>query len=323
MRVLGKASMSSVVVALSVLAWTERAARAQDPSVEAFFRGKTMNMVIGYPVGGANDNFWFDDLCITTLPAPGRQIPGLYNTGVDAEGKPFKDNAIDLHYRLTFGGTTAYVATDAGGFPIPPWLGSNSMSAWISPAHDTLGLSDGLGTFNYSYRTTFLLTGMDLSTVRLAGRWATDNNGVDILINGVSTGQSNTNQFGSWTPFVITTGFVNGVNTLTFVVNNGSPGSPAGSDPTGLRVELWGSGLLDCALAGSIGSGPALTIARQPGNNLRITWPEFGFVLQGARDATGPWHDLTRGTSINGRDHAATLPAAGAHRFFRLRLDCE
>lgn len=284
---------------------------------------RTPKWVMGARIGGANDNFWFDDLCITTLPAPGRQIPGLYNTGVDAAGKPLADDAVDSHYRLTFGGTTAYAATEAGGFPIPPWLGSNSMSSWISPSPDTTGLSDGLGTYNYSYRTTFLLTGMNLATVRLAGRWATDNNGVNILINGVSTGQSNTNQFASWTPFVITSGFVNGANTLTFVVNNGSPGSVPGSDPTGLRVELWGSGLLDCALAGSIGSGPALTISRQPGNKLLITWPEFGFVLQGARNVTGPWQDLTRGTSINGRDHSATQPSNGAHQFFRLRLDCE
>ena len=279
--------------------------------------------IMGARVGGANDNHWFDDLCITTLPAPGRQIPGLYNTGVDAAGKPLADDAVDPHYSLTFGGTTAYATTEVGGFPIPPWLGSNSMSAWISPAPDTTGLSDGFGTYNYSYRTSFLLTGMDLATVRLAGRWATDNNGVNILINGVSTGQANTSQFTSWTPFAITSGFVNGVNTLTFVVNNGSPDAGPGSDPTGLRVELWGSGLLDCRLAGSIGSGPGLTIARQPGNQLLITWPEFGFVLQGARNVTGPWQDLTRGTSINGRDHAATQPSNGVHRFFRLRLDCE
>jgi len=279
--------------------------------------------VMGARVGGANDNHWFDELCITTLPAPARPIPGLFNTGVDNAARPLTEDAIDPHYRLAFGGSTAYVATEAGGFPIPPWLGSNSMSTWISPAPDTYGLSDGLGTYNYSYSTTFLLTGMDRSTARIAGRWATDNKGVDILINGVSTGQSNTNQFAGWTPFVITSGFVNGVNTLTFVVNNGSPGAVTGSDPTGLRVELWGSALLDCALAGSIGSGPPLAIARQPGNSVRITWPEFGFVLQGARQVTGPWLDLTRGVTINGRDHSAAYPADGAYRFFRLRLDCE
>src|SRR5262249_53671655 len=57
MRVLVQASVSSVVVLSSLLASTARPAYAQDPSVEAFFRGKTMNMVIGYPVGGANDNY--------------------------------------------------------------------------------------------------------------------------------------------------------------------------------------------------------------------------------------------------------------------------
>jgi len=280
---------------------------------------RTPKWVMGARVGGANDNTWFDDLCIATVTTPGVQIPGLYNTGVDAAGRPLTEDAADPHYSLTFGGTTAYVATEAGGFPIPPWLGTNSMSAWISPSLDTAGLSDGLGTYNYSYRTTFLLTGINLATVRLAGRWATDNNGVNILINGTSTGQSNTNQFASWTPFVITNGFVNGVNTIDFVVNNGGPGSPPGSDPTGLRVELWGSALLDCA---AVRPAPTLNIARRT-ENVLLSWNQPGFVLQGTRNVTGPWHDLTRGSSINGSDHTVTLPSNGAHRFFRLRLDCE
>jgi hypothetical protein len=41
---------------------------------------------------------------------------------------------------------------------------------------------------DYIYETTFDVTGFDPSTVRLIGRWATDNEGVNILINGISTG---------------------------------------------------------------------------------------------------------------------------------------
>jgi hypothetical protein len=275
--------------------------------------------VLGARVGGANDNHWIDDLCIATLPAPARSIPGLYNTGVDAAGRPLADDAVDPHYRLTFGGSTAYVATEAGGFPIPPWLGSNSMSAWISPAPDTLGLSDGLGTYNYRYETTFVLTGFDPATARLAGRWATDNRGVDILINGVSTGQPNINQFPSWTPFEIRSGFVAGTNRLTFVVNNGGPGAAEGSDPTGLRVEVWSTAALDC---GASRLAPSLRIARQTGGVI-LSWSQAGYVLQGARNVTGPWGDLTRGLSVNGRDFTAAFPADLARRFFRLRLDCE
>jgi len=116
-----------------------------------------------------------------------KAVESVTQTKSDA-GKPLQDNAVDPHYRLTFGGSTAYAATEAGGFPIPPWLGSNSMSAWISPAPDTVGLSDGLGTYNYRYETTFNLDGFFAASARLAGRWATGNGGVDILINGVSTG---------------------------------------------------------------------------------------------------------------------------------------
>jgi hypothetical protein len=193
------------------------------------------------------------------------------------------------------------------------------MSAWITPSFDTQGPSDGSGTYNYRYETTFDLTGLNPATARLAGRWSTDNRGVDILINGVSTGQANTAQFNVWTPFQITSGFVAGVNRLTFVVNNGSPGSPAGVDPTGLRAEIWGTASLDC---GFVRPAPQISITRQAGNVL-MSWRQPGFVLQGAREVTGPWLDLTRGASINGGDYTAAVSTSGSRRFFRLRLDCE
>ena len=280
---------------------------------------RTPKWILGARSGGANDNHWFDDLCIATMPAPGRSIPGLYNTGVNALARPLSDNDSDPHYRLTFGGATAYVDTEAGGFPIPPWLGSNSMSAWISPAPDTLGLADGLGTYNYRYETTFNLAGFNPASVRLAGRWATDNRGVDILINGISTGQANTAQFNVWTSFVVSNGFVAGTNRLTFVVNNGSPGSTPGSDPTGVRAEVWGAALLNCV---TVHAAPQLQIIPQAGNVL-LSWRQPGFVLQGAQNVTGPWLDLTRGASVNGYDFSTLVSASISQRFFRLHLECE
>jgi len=193
------------------------------------------------------------------------------------------------------------------------------MSAWISPSLTTDALSDGAGTYNYRYETTFDLTGLNPASARLAGRWSTDNGGVDIFINGISTGQANTAQFVAWTPFQITSGFVAGTNRIAFVVNNGGPGAVPGSDPTGLRVEIWGSALLDCS-PGS--SSPRISIARQSGNVI-ISWHQPGFLLQTAINVTGPWLDLTRGASVNGRDYAVVLSASGSRRFFRLRLDCE
>src|SRR4051794_1332993 len=39
----------------------------------------TPKWVMGTRIGGANDNYWFDNLCISTLAAPGKLVPGLYN----------------------------------------------------------------------------------------------------------------------------------------------------------------------------------------------------------------------------------------------------
>jgi hypothetical protein len=60
---------------------------------------------------------------------------------------------------------------------------------------------------------------------------------LDILINGVSTGQT-AGGYSAFTPFAITSGFAPGSNTLTFVTTNFCCDT---SNPTGLRVELVGS----------------------------------------------------------------------------------
>jgi hypothetical protein len=271
--------------------------------------------VLGTRVGLANDNYWFDDLCIATVPAPGRQIPGLFNTGVNPQGVPLSDNAVDPHYRLMPGEAVAYAATEGGGYPIPPWLGSSSMSTWISPSPDTLGRGDASGTYNYSYETTFDLTGFNPATARLAGRWLTDDSGVNILINGIGTGQVNTNSYATWTPFEITSGFVAGINRLTFVVNNGAPDNA----PTGLRAEVWGEALLESSF---VSADPELRIAHQNGK-LVLTWDQPGFLLQYNENLTGHWFDLTRGVSVNGRDHVSIHSPAGPSGFFRLRPDRE
>jgi len=168
-------------------------------------------------------------------PKAGRvAIPGLINTGVTSqEGNPLADNDPELHYVLS-GAVTgpAIVATSAGGFPIGPWVGDSLASAWITPAADTQGPEA-----DYFYDLTFDLTGFDLSTVSIFGRWAVDNVGNDILLNGVSTGNFNNNGFAAWTDFSIGTDdgdvFLPGLNTLRFATFNGP-----GAGPTGVRIEF-------------------------------------------------------------------------------------
>ena len=182
------------------------------------------------------------------LPTHGAlvDIPDLFNTGLDASRAPLPDDAIDPHYNFTqFAGgppplsAAPTVATSTTGFPVAPagpWLGDNSLSAWITPAPDTTG---NIG--NYTYSTTFTVpSGIDLSQVFITGVWASDNEGVDIMINGISTGIRNTTGFGVYSPqWAIGSGFVAGTNTLDFVVNEAT-GSAGAGGYTGLRVEMSG-----------------------------------------------------------------------------------
>jgi hypothetical protein len=177
-------------------------------------------------------------LCLFAAQANAAPITSLFNTGVDASGTPLPDGTIgDPHYVLAVvpGGTTDIrVRTSAGGFPIPPYIPDDSLSAWIGPNNDPS--VDGPGGL-YDYKTTFDLTGFDPATASISGGWSSDNDGVAILLNGVNTGNPPTSfiQFAiGFAPFSISTGFVPGINTLDFLVDNGG-------GPTALRVEMSGS----------------------------------------------------------------------------------
>jgi hypothetical protein len=178
-------------------------------------------------------------LCLFAAQANAAPITSLFNTGVDASGTPFPDSTVgDPHYSLVSvpaGSTTEIlVRTSAGGFPIPPYIGDDSLSAWIGPNNDHfLDGPPGL----YDYQTTFDLTGFDPATASISGGWSSDNDGVAILINGVDTGNPPTSftQFSAgFAPFSISAGFVPGINTIDFLVDNGG-------GPTALRVEMSGT----------------------------------------------------------------------------------
>ena len=180
--------------------------------------------------------------CSTALQVNAAAIT-LFNTGVDASGTPLPHNTVgDPHYSLISvpGGTTdTRVITSDGFFPVfpfGPYIADNSTSAWIGPSSDSdLNGPEG----DYVYRATFDLTGFDPATAVITGGWSSDDGGLDILINGSSLGFATADtQFSiGFSFFSVTSGFVAGINTLDFVVNN------SGSGHTALRVEMAGSAL--------------------------------------------------------------------------------
>ena len=159
----------------------------------------------------------------------------ISSTGATAEG------AVDPNFSLVSGPTCptgpcpAFV-TVTDGYPLPAgWTGipNSPTSKWIQPLSGTI---DEHPAGTYTYRTTFDLTGLDPLSATISGQWATDNPGLDILINGVSTGQVSCCQYFFFSPFVISGGFVQGVNTLDFVVSNPSVTFPG--NVTGLNVQI-------------------------------------------------------------------------------------
>jgi hypothetical protein len=211
-------------------------------------------------------------------------VPEIFGTGVGPTGALLSAGTADPHYTfrgpdLNFPGPEAYVAFDSR-YPIPPWLANGPFSKWITPnasadaATNTLAVE---GT--YTYETLIDLVTVDLSQFRLVGAWGMDNTGPDILVNGISTGIANTSGFGGLVPFEITTGLIQGLNSIEFVVNNGTSTGP---NPTGLRVDL--RGLLNLR--------PQARIERV-GGEFRLRWSPANPCqkLQCADAVTGPWTD--------------------------------
>jgi kynureninase len=157
---------------------------------------------------------------VLATPAASHAVPitTLFNTGVGATGVPLANNASDAHYKYTSvppGGPAALrVETSANGYPAPYWSANDSLSAWIGPKTNT-SLDGPAG--NYTYETTFDLTGFQASTASITGGWSADNTGVDILLNGVSAGKTAIN-YATFSAFTLTNSFISGLNKLDFIV---------------------------------------------------------------------------------------------------------
>jgi hypothetical protein len=167
-----------------------------------------------------------------SIQARAANIPGVFSTGVGSSGAPLAAGTVDPHWTLT----------SSPDGPLSPkvtspylwwWSGGTSSSAWINDS-GLLGASPG---GHYLYTLTFSLDGFDPQTAVITGKWVSDNDST-ILLNGASTGFTHSLpwEYRNFDSFTLNTGFVAGLNTLTFDVYNTPPAVP--NNPTGLQVQI-------------------------------------------------------------------------------------
>jgi hypothetical protein len=159
----------------------------------------------------------------------------IYNTGIGTDGTLLTEPAADPHYTLTDpSGLTALVMT-AGTPEDGDYLDPGPNSQWIGPSNGPGDSPVG----DYTYQTTFTIEdGYDPATAYIAGRWASDNNIVSIVLNNVTNAALNPFSgppWEDWSNFTLSSGFLPGLNTLQFVFNNAAGAEP---NPTALRVEF-------------------------------------------------------------------------------------
>jgi hypothetical protein len=164
--------------------------------------------------------------------------------------------------------------------PVPPWLSSGPKSKWIAPqANQNAGNAEG----NYTFQTFFDLTGVDLCTFRIIGQAAVDNTLVDVLVNGISQGVSG-GGFTTWLPFALTNGFVSGLNSVDFIINN----APTTPNPTALRVDMDGYVRIRSIVA------PTLSVTRIAPDAVSVSWTPTGACdqLQATSTIGGLWNTI-------------------------------
>ncbi len=200
----------------------------------------------------------------------GAQFSELFVTGVSNNGALAEAITTDAHYALIESSDAANLGPnttvwDMNAYPIAAFGGNlanaDGVSQWIGPQGNPAGAGYASPVGQYTYRTHFLLDSVDLSQpVKLSGIWWVNEFGNDIRINGNSTGLSNSaaNSSAGKNPanFVITNGFVPGLNTLDFVTTR-SPQANGSYQESALRVEMSGLGSALPAGVPAINTQPA------------------------------------------------------------------
>jgi hypothetical protein len=181
--------------------------------------------------------------------------PVFFDTGVDDSRAILPDGAIDAHYSLiALGAPANAIATSSD--PVW-WVAPPAGSKWIGPSLSSQ--SDPAGEYIYTFEFT-LADGDIGASATLSGLWAADNTS-EIWLNGIFTGYDD-GFLDALKAFDITNGFVIGVNTLEFKVENwpqarnnpsallvsgltftNDPAIPAVPAPAGIVLGAIGAGL--------------------------------------------------------------------------------
>jgi len=139
-------------------------------------------------------------------------ITGLYNTGESTTG------TADNYWTVVAPPGPAHVVT----LPLVPnpWLANTVDSSWVWLNETGQPTGDPLAILTYTFSVSFTLDpSLDPNAVLIIGRWATDNTGTQIRVNGHDTGYTS-NYFEVWSTFALYEHFVAGVNTIEFVVED-------------------------------------------------------------------------------------------------------
>ncbi len=196
--------------------------------------------------GGNNGTLWrylgYNDSSWKVGPAAfhsGQEVTGdtptpittVYSTGCAANGGVLAPGQTDPHYFITSSGAPLTVMQNH-----PAWAPNDAASMWIGlSAQGTDNQPGG----NYSFSTTFDLTGWLADTASLSLTVAVDNELLDVRINGLSTGIAAVGHNAFSGPFTISSGFVAGINQIDFVFRNWDT-SP---NPMGLRINIAGTAI--------------------------------------------------------------------------------
>lgn len=167
------------------------------------------------------------------VPAHAVVITGeLYNTGLDAGGALVATpGGIDGNWDVTPPGADAITYYNGG------YQANDADSQWISS--NSSGGAETAGPTDYTFTTTFDLTGYDASTAEISGNWGVDN-WATIFLNGSDTGISlpfGVSSFSTLSAFDLNSGFVDGLNTLTVRLTNSYP-EPSQQDPGPMALRF-------------------------------------------------------------------------------------